>query len=221
MNNNFELFLLGDLELATLSDLGLKESWERLEEYIAEGHLCHLLHLLLVQCPALFDLLSSLHVDVRLHIGVMAIGEDAYGVFLEFGDASVAQALVDLPEVLIVVPPQALNQALLIARLHREDVVGAAETKGMRLLQVVDEVETQEVKSFQLQTLLLLVSLVVEGQAPRQVPLLVLDAHHCIKLNANRHIPTEWILVIKCLWLPSECLVIELKIHFIVGFDLV
>jgi hypothetical protein len=108
---------------------------------------------------------------------MMPICKHPNSIFLEFSDAPITQRLVDLPEVLIVVPLQPLDHPLLVLLLHGEDLVRAARAQVLRLLQAVNVVKTQEVKAFELQALLFLVSFVVEGQTPWEVFVFMLDSH--------------------------------------------
>jgi hypothetical protein len=108
---------------------------------------------------------------------MMPICKHPNSIFLELSYTPITQRLVNLPEVLVVVPLQPLNHPLLVLLLHGEDLVRAACPQVLRLLQTVDVVKTQEVKAFELQALLFLVSLVVEGQAPWEVFVFMLDSH--------------------------------------------
>ena len=108
---------------------------------------------------------------------MMPICKHPYRIFLEFRDTPVTQRLVDLPEVLVVVPLQPLDHPLLVLLLHGEDLVRAADAQVLRLLQTVDIVKTQEVQALELESLLFLVSLVVEGEAPWEVFVFMLDSH--------------------------------------------
>jgi len=82
-----------------------------------------------------------------------------------------------------------LDHPLLVLLLHREDLVRAPRPQVLRLLQAVDVVKPKKVETFQLQTLLLLVSLVVESETPGQVLVLALDTHESVELDTDWHIP--------------------------------
>jgi hypothetical protein len=59
----------------------------------------------------------------------------------------------------------------------------------MRFLQRINEMKAEEVEAFEAEDLLLWESLVVEGQAPGQITLLLVYANQSVKLGTNGHVP--------------------------------
>ena len=179
--DDLEVALLDGLELALVAEHTIEQPREGLQHHVPYRQ---------CQIGLLLLFLRTNHIDIRLHICVVFIVSNSDRVLLEVPGRFVAECLVDFPEALIVVLDHALDHPRLVLPLQlRQYLLRTAHAQGLTLLQRVDEVELEEVQTLQLQHLLVREPAVVERQTPRQVALLVPQAHQRVELHTNRHVP--------------------------------